>query len=350
MSIEEIAQVASPFALALKSKFRNTTIREGVLLAGSTGWGEFAPFPEYDDATSAKWLAGALEAAFGKFPEKVRSSVPVNAIIPILDVAGTRAAVTNAVTNFGMTTIKVKVADGSESSQSEDVLRIKTVRETLNQLGVVGKIRIDVNAGWSLTDAISNLEELNAAADGLDYVEQPCSTLNELSKLKAAMQSWSSPINIAVDESIRLPQVLNVSEICEVADVAILKAIPVGGVAAALELAESIGLPVVVSGSLDTSVGLSSGIALAASVPNLYGACGLGTGLLLAQDLVTETTLPTAGEIPVRRCAPDSHLLMQAGTDMSPDAREWWRERIINAWYAGANVLVSAEVREAVGN
>jgi O-succinylbenzoate synthase len=143
---------------------------------------------------------------------------------------------------------------------------------------------------------------------------------------------------------------VDIEAIQEIADVAVLKAIPVGGVAAALEIANAIDLPVVVSGSLDTSVGLSSGIALAACVPNLYGACGLGTGLLFRQDLVVETTLPTAGEIPVRRTAPDSHLLSQAGATVSSDEREWWRNRIIRAWHTSARDLVSEAVREAVEN
>jgi o-succinylbenzoate synthase len=89
----------------------------------------------------------------------------------------------------------------------------------------------------------------------------------------------------------------------------VVKAIPLGGVQQALDLVTEIGLPAVVSGSLDTSVGLSSGIALAASIPHLYGACGLGTGTLFAEDLVTPTTLPTNGELIVRRASPDAHLL-----------------------------------------
>lgn len=350
MSIEDIAQAASPFALPLRAKFRNTTVRTGVLISGSTGWGEFAPFPEYEDAVAGKWLAAALESAFGKFPEKVRTSIPINAIIPALDVAGTRAAVTNAVANYGMTTIKIKVADASNPDLEADIARVAVVSETLTALGVSGKIRIDVNGIWKVSEAVTNLTQLIEAAGELDYVEQPCATIAELAELKKAMESWGKAVPIAVDESIRLSNSIDFAALEEVADIAILKAIPVGGVAAALEIANSTNLPVVVSGSLDTSVGLSSGIALAACVPNLYGACGLGTGLLFAQDLVAETTLPTNGEIPVRRTSPDSHLLAQAGAAVSQDEREWWRNRIVNAWHASAAELVSDEVREAVGS
>ena len=110
-----------------------------------------------------------------------------------------------------------------------------------------------------------------------------------------------------------------------------------------------IGLPTVVSGSLDTSVGLSSAIALAASIPQLYGACGLGTGTLFAQDLVTETTLPENGELQVRRSSPDAHLLSTSANRVSNADRLWWQQRIVRAWQAGASDLVSAQVREAVG-
>lgn len=348
MSIVEIAQSASPFALPLTSQFRQTTMRTGVVIAGSSGWGEFAPFPEYDAEVSGKWLAGALEAAFGNFPTKLRTEIPVNAIIPILDLAGTRAAVTNAVANYGMSTIKVKVNDGTAASLGNDIDRIKAVRETLDAMGVEGKIRIDVNGTWLPAEASESLSLLNEAAGGLDFVEQPCATIAELLELKKLMSTWSAPIKIAVDESIRLNQSLDISAIRDVADVVILKAIPLGGVAKALELALAIDLPVVVSGSLDSSVGLSSGISLAASVPNLYGACGLGTGLLFARDLVTETTTPVAGLIPVRRSSPDATLLSQAGAGVTETEREWWRTRIIEAWHASACDLVSPEIREAV--
>ena len=147
MSIELVAQQCVPFSLDLTNEFRGIKVRTGALISGSTGWGEFAPFPEYSDAISARWLAGALEAAFGKFPERVRASVPVNAIIPILGRAEKKTAVESAVTKHGMTTFKLKVG-GAAESLADDLERCKIVRTTLDELGVVGKIRIDVNGNW----------------------------------------------------------------------------------------------------------------------------------------------------------------------------------------------------------
>jgi O-succinylbenzoate synthase len=348
MTIAEIAEQAIPFALKLNGKFRSTETRTGVLISGPSGWGEFAPFPEYSDEICATWLAGALESAFGTFPERLRSSVPVNAIIPMLNVEQTISAVESAVNVYGMTTFKVKVADSSSDFLVMDELRVKAVRATLDRLGIEGKIRIDVNGQWNLEQAMQAIPILDQAAGGLDYIEQPCSTIAELIELKNRMQSWDHPVQVAVDESLRLTETIDVAQIKSAADILVVKAIPLGGVQRALDLVTEIGLPAVVSGSLDTSVGLSSGIALAASIPQLYGACGLGTGTLFAEDLVTPTTLPTNGELVVRRASPDAHLLATSASQVSDADRLWWQERIVRAWQSGANELVSQSVREAV--
>ena len=128
MFIAEIAEQAIPFALKLNGNFRSTQTRTGVLISGPSGWGEFAPFPEYGDEVCAKWLAGALESAFGTFPAKLRSSVPVNSIIPILNVEQTISAVEAAVNVHGMTTFKIKVADSTPDSLASDELQVKAVR------------------------------------------------------------------------------------------------------------------------------------------------------------------------------------------------------------------------------
>jgi O-succinylbenzoate synthase len=348
MSIAEIAEQSIPFALNLNAKFRNTQVRTGVLISGPSGWGEFAPFLEYSDEVSAKWLAGALEAAFGTYPAKLRNSVPVNSIIPMLTVEQTILAVESAVKNYGMTTFKVKVADATADSLANDESRIRAVRTTLDRLGIAGHIRIDANGQWTLDQAIAAVPKLDEAAGGLDYIEQPCSAIAELIELKNAMHDLNQPIQIAVDELLRMAATIDIDQIRAAADILVVKAIPIGGVQRALDLVNEIGLPAVVSGSLDTSVGLSSGIALAASIPQLYGACGLGTGTLFAQDLVTPTTLPIGGELTVRRASPDAHLLANSAAKVSDSDRLWWQERIVRAWQSGANELVSPSVKEAV--
>ena len=87
----------------------------------------------------------------------------------------------------------------------------------------------------------------------------------------------------------------------EAADVAVLKVQPLGGVRACLRIAEDIGLPVVVSSALETSVGIAAGVALAAALPELPYACGLATVQLLTDDVAREPLLPEDGSLPVVR-------------------------------------------------
>ena len=345
MSIENLANSAAVFALPLRNRFRNTDIRLGALLQGPSGWAEFAPFPEYSDDVAGRWLAGALEQAFGAWPTAMREHVPVNAIIPSVDVATTRVLVEQAIAS-GMTTIKVKVGDSATDVHEADVERIAAIREVLDAHAIDGLIRIDANATWSLPKAIEYLPSLDVAAGGLDYVEQPCATFNELRALRDAMREWDRPVRIAVDEGIRQAESLDVSAIRDVADVVIIKSLPLGGVHQSLAIIQQIGLPVIVSGSLDTSVGLASGIQLAACVDNLAGACGLGTGVLFAQDVVAEPLVPSNGLLPVGRVMPAPELIRAA--EPSKEIVADWRARIVRAWEASAHELVSDNVREAV--
>jgi o-succinylbenzoate synthase len=57
----------------------------------------------------------------------------------------------------------------------------------------------------------------------------------------------------------------------------------------------------VVSSALETSIGIAAGVALAAALPELPFACGLGTVSLLEGDLVSDGLVPVDGTLPVRR-------------------------------------------------
>ena len=333
------------FALPMRNRFRNTDVRLGAIFHGPSGWAEFAPFPEYSDEVAGRWLAGALEQSHGTWPKLVRKEIPINAIIPIVDVATTAALVREAIAQ-GMTTIKVKVNDKDFVHSDSDVDRLATIRRELNEAGLSGAIRIDVNAGWTVQEAIEQLPKLNEAAGGVEYVEQPCTSFEELRELKTAMASWSAPIKIAVDEGIRLSANIDPQVTREVADIAIIKSLPLGGVARSLDIIERIGLPVIVSGSLDTGIGLVSGLHLAGCVNELAGACGLGTGSLFAADIVAEPLVARNGVIAVARQTPDVDRLAQAQPDDAKVVE--WRERIVRAWNASAQELVSKQVRKAV--
>ena len=72
------------YKVAMTTRFRGVTRREGLLLHGHAGWGEAAPFWNYDDAESARWLGAALESARRFPPVPRRKYVPVNVTIPVI--------------------------------------------------------------------------------------------------------------------------------------------------------------------------------------------------------------------------------------------------------------------------
>lgn len=299
--------------LPLRARFRGLTHRDGVLLHGPAGWGEVAPFWDYDADASAPWLASALEQAVtghvghdgAPLPLR-RSTIPVNLTVPELDpgAAHALAARSQAIT------AKVKVS-GAPHALEADLARLRAVRSAL---GPHAAVRIDVNGAWDLPTAVRVLPLMQEAAGGLEYVEQPCASAQDLA---AVRQQVGVPV--AADESVRLSaDPLEVVRL-QAADVVVLKVAPLGGVRRALALAHRLGLPAVVSSALDTGVGIAAGLALAAAVPHLPYACGLGTVSLLVQDVTVPSPVPRAGSLPVRGAHVSNTLLgaSMAGQDLT---------------------------------
>ncbi|HYN99110.1 MAG TPA: O-succinylbenzoate synthase, partial [Actinomycetota bacterium] len=104
----------------------------------------------------------------------------------------------------------------------------------------------------------------------------------------------------------------------EAADVLVIKVQSLGGVVPAMRVIESSGLPAIVSSMVETSVGISAGIALAAALRDLPYPCGLGTVPLLDGDLVADSLVPVDGAVAVRRPEVDPALLARyAGPDFT---------------------------------
>ncbi|AXK45832.1 o-succinylbenzoate synthase [Brachybacterium saurashtrense] len=304
---------ALAWSIPMTTRFRRITERDGVLLHGPEGWAEFSPFWDYDAAESAAWLAAALEDATVARPAPQRTEIEINATIPVLPpVLAHRIARVG-----GARTAKVKVADPG-SSLAEDAERLEAVRDAL---GPAAQLRIDANGAWSLEEALAALPVLERAAGGLEYAEQPCASLEDLSVLRRRVE-----VPIAADESVRRAEdPLRVAR-AEAADVLVMKVQPLGGVRRCVELAEQAGLPVVVSSALESSVGLSAGLALAAALPTLTHACGLGTANLLTGDLVEAPLHPEHGVLPVTRQEPAPELLERHAAGAELTAR--WEERL----------------------
>jgi o-succinylbenzoate synthase len=302
------------YAIGMRTRFRGITVREGMLARGPAGWAEWSPFWDYDDPACGPWLSAAREAAFDGWPAPARDRVPVNCTVPAVEPEAVAPIVRRSA---GCRTAKVKVAEPGQSL-ADDLARIEAVREAL---GPTGRIRVDANGAWSVAEAITAIDALDRTVGGLEYVEQPCATVEALA---AVRRHVATPI--AADESIRrADDPYRVREL-DAADVVVLKVQPLGGVAACLRIADQIGLPVVVSSALETSVGLAAGVALAAALPELPYACGLATGTLLERDVVADPLRPVGGALPVARPEVDADALRAVAGDRDTDAR--WRQRL----------------------
>lgn len=305
---------AHVWSTPLRSRFRGLEVRSGVLVRGPAGWGEFSPFWDYSDHEARRWWAAAREAADDGFPPPVRDRVPVNVTVPAV---GPEHAAEIVRASGGCTTAKVKVAEAGQSA-GEEAARLEAVRAAL---GPTGRVRIDANGAWDVETAVARLRLLDRAAGGLEYVEQPCARVEELAAVRRAVD-----VPVAADESIRRAEDPMAVVRAEAADVVVLKVQPLGGVRAALRVAEETGLPVVVSSALESSVGIAAGVALAAALPELPYACGLATVQLFERDVTDDPLLPVQGFLPVRRVAPSTDAL--AATRADGETQRRWYERV----------------------
>ncbi len=301
------------FSIPLRTRFRGITVREGVLLRGDAGWGEWSPFLEYDDATARPWLAAALEAADVGWPAPLRDVVPVNVTVPATDPGRAHAIVTAG----GCRTAKVKVAERGQTL-ADDLARVEAVRDAL---GPDGLVRVDANGAWDVDEAVRAIAAIDRAAGGLEYVEQPVASVEDLAAVRRR-----ATVPVAADESIRRAEDPYRVRDLEAADVAVLKVQPLGGVRACLRIAEDIGLPVVVSSAIESSVGIAAGVALAAALPELHHASGLATVQMLTDDVATEPMLPVDGMLHVGRPEVDDAALARLAA--SEDRVAHWRRRL----------------------
>ena len=315
-SLDRLLASAHVVSLPMRVKFRGITQREALLLEGPLGWGEFCPFPEYGDAEASRWLAAAVEAGWQGFPAPLRHVIPVNATVPA--VAADR--VPEVLARFGrVDAVKVKVAERGQTLD-DDAARVAAVRSALPHAA----IRVDANGGWDVPTAVEALTRLSAV--GLEYAEQPVPDIDGLAEVRRRLRAAGIPLLIAADESVRKEDdPLRVAR-AGAADLIVVKVAPLGGVRRALDIVAQAGLPAVVSSALDTSVGIRAGLALAAALPELPYACGLGTVSLLAADVTRDPLVADDGAIRLRDVSADAGLLEQFAA--SAERRDWWLARL----------------------
>jgi O-succinylbenzoate synthase len=296
-------------ALPTKTNFRGISVREVALFKGEYGWGEFSPFLEYSEAECAPWLECAIEAATKPRPELFRQSINVNGTLPALNDPDELEGIVDSFP--GVTTFKVKVG----GNLSEDIARLAKVRALRPEV----KLRIDVNGNWSVAEATTNLGAIYEKIGPLEYVEQPCATIEELRELKEKLQI---NIPIAGDEVLRKARDPFAIDFKGAVDILMLKVQPLGGIERAHKLAEHHKLPVVVSSALESAVGINYGLILAASFPEMNLDCGLGTGSLLATNIAELPIID--GQIHIREFEPEF-----SGHEVAPERFEWWKNRVM---------------------
>jgi O-succinylbenzoate synthase len=293
-------------SLPMRVRFRGITTREVALIDGPAGWGEFGAFLEYGDTEAAYWLAAALDSAYRPPPPPLRTRIDVNATVP----AVAAEQVPDILARFpGARTAKVKVAEPGQTLD-DDVARVEAVRS------LVPTVRVDANGGWTVDQAVAAA----AALGPLEYLEQPCATVDELAQLRCYID-----VPVAADESIRKASDPLAVVRARAADIAVLKVAPLGGISALLEIAAQIDLPVVVSSALDSAVGIAVGLSAAAALPDLRHACGLGTGRLFVED-IADPVEAVDGYLPVGPVTPDPARLHTLAA--STARRQWWIDRV----------------------
>jgi o-succinylbenzoate synthase len=290
-------------ALPTKTNFRGINIREVALFMGEYGWAEFSPFLEYEDAECAPWLACAIEAATQPRPKLFQTTINVNGTIPAIN---DEKEISQIVDLFpGVKSFKLKVGDDTDL----DLARINRVRTLRPDCA----IRVDVNGAWTVDQAVSFLK----LAGELEYIEQPCASIEELRELKKRID-----VRIAGDEVLRKatdPFALN---LIGAVDILMLKVQPLGGIKRTHDLIDHHQLPVVVSSALESAIGIAYGLVLAGSLENLGYGCGLATGSLLAKDVADIPIIN--GQMKISSPVPNFD-----GLDVSKERFEWWKNRIM---------------------
>jgi len=309
VALDDVLDRLHVVALPMRVRFRGITTRELALIDGPAGWGEFGAFLEYGDAEAAHWLAAALDSAYRMPPPPLRDRIDVNATVPAVPAE----QVPDILARFpGARTAKVKVAEPGQTLD-DDIARVDAVR------ALVSIVRVDANGAWTLPQAVEAAAALTASGP-LEYLEQPCATIEELAQLRRQVD-----VPVAADESIRKAGDPLAVVRAGAADIAVLKVAPLGGISALLTIAAQIDIPIVVSSALDSAVGIATGLAAASALPNLNHACGLGTGRLFVEDVV-ESVVAVDGYLPVGPVTPDPARLQALGAP--PERRHWWIDRV----------------------
>ncbi len=204
--------------------------------------------------------------------------VPVNAVIPVGDPDTMFAAAERAVAD-GYLTLKIKVG---VRPVKDDIVLLTILRARYPKL----KLRVDANNGWTVREAKKFWREAHDLQ--LEYVEDPLRVASD-STLEALPHRDGVPI--ALDQ-IHLPPG---DKLCRFH---VIKPARYGTFTALQRLAAEAAkneIKLVMTGSFESSVGLSYVANLAAAYGVRFTAHGLTTAAWLAEDTMSEPVVPHHG-------------------------------------------------------
>ncbi|MFH2054495.1 MAG: o-succinylbenzoate--CoA ligase [bacterium] len=291
----------------------------------------------------ARWLS----------PEAAES-VPLNAILSV-DAAAMERQIEEKL-SAGYRTFKLKLLGDLES----DLKRVQLVR---NRLGRGPKLRLDANRAYDLTTAVRLLRGLEEFA--IEFVEEPL--------LVEECQYWpqlaeQTVIALALDETVLQPAVWLQNLESGAAKVVVLKPALAGGLVRTMQLAATArahNAEVVVTTMIESGIGVTACLHLAAALNATTSANGLDTLDLLSDTLVKQApriadgrmTIPDAPGLGVEpkaiapaqplyreiKCDPD---MLRQICDRSPDdffvmqpGQAWTYEDFNDVVYASARAL-----------
>ena len=175
----------------------------------------------------------------------------------------------------GYTVFKLKVGAGPVES---DVDNVNALRDAIGETAL---IRLDANRAWSFEQALFALRALGPRR--IEFVEEP---LRSGKPVEMGRLRHETGIPVALDESIGCARDLEpFGEACGPELVLVLKAARVGGPSKCMNIAKTARAAgvakIVVTDSIETSVGMSAAVHLAAALAPAGTALGLGGARLL---------------------------------------------------------------------
>jgi o-succinylbenzoate synthase len=200
--------------------------------------------------------------------------IAVSALVGGRTPADLRTA-TRELVDAGYRCVKIKVGAGTIE---EDAERVGALREAG---GPALAIRVDANRAWSLAEADRALAAL--APHRPAFVEEPLRDGGMPDDWLTLGERWGVPL--AIDESAG--SVADVRRFAGAAAVVVVKAARVGGPTASMLVgtsARKLGMRVVVTDSIEASVGRAVAVHLAAALHGDEAAVGLGGAFLLKED------------------------------------------------------------------